>query len=220
MQALIDEQHICPVPIDGALRYSFHDLLVLRSASNLRRARVPTRKIREALRQLRQLGSIADLPTLTRAPTGRGIAISAGANLWAYDSGQYALPLAQAHVLSYAAAEHYERAHALEVADPAGACTAYAACLALVPDYIDARINLGLLLHRAGELSLATHVYRDVSEPDARLLMHFAAVLEDQNRCGEALEKYRHAVALDPQLAERYAAPASSLRPLCARLSH
>jgi tetratricopeptide (TPR) repeat protein len=223
LRALVEEGHIHPVAIDGASSYSFQDLLILRTASTLRQARVPAHKIRAALRHLRQVAKDTDLPALTQGPGGRGIAVSAGARLWSYESGQYALPLESgsfagtmdqvrlspgARPTPYAAAVHFERALTLEHEDSDTARVAYAACLAQDPLHLEARINLGRLLHRAGELTQATDVYRDASEPSALLLLHFAALLEEQNRFGEALEKYRRAVTMDPQLAEGYCTPA------------
>ncbi len=53
VRALIRAGHIRPLKQSGRLRYSFQDLLVLRTAGALRAAKIPVQKINRTLRQIR-----------------------------------------------------------------------------------------------------------------------------------------------------------------------
>src|SRR5580692_11941893 len=177
VRSLTRAGHINPVKRGGRLHYSFQDLLMLRTASALRSARISARRINRTLQTLRSTlpaGASLDQRSLT-AP-GNQIAVREGKVLWESESGQYvlALDIGEArgglHVItrqtaaptpSDSADEHYARAIALEDTDPDGARTAYEASLEADPHHIEARINLGRLFHLAGRLSEAERVYRE-----------------------------------------------------------
>ena len=230
VRALARAGNIHPVRRDGRLHYSFHDLVILRTASALRAARISSQRINRTLKELRRaLPGGAALGSLSLTALGNRIAIREGQTLREPDSGQYALALeiierqGQLHVI--ARDEHYARAYALEDGDPAAAQAAYQACLEAEPDHLEARINLGRLLHMAGRLGEAEQVYR-AAAPDPLLLFNLAILLEDRDREADAIESYRAALALDPQLAdahfnlarlhERARDPKASLRHLLA----
>jgi tetratricopeptide (TPR) repeat protein len=65
---------------------------------------------------------------------------------------------------------------------------------------LDARINLGRLLHLAGDLEEAERVYRAVKISSAMLSFNLGILLEDLQRESEAVKAYREALALDPGL--------------------
>ena len=109
------------------------------------------------------------------AASGKGLALREGESSWEVSSGQYALPLnaaksatvsvlvpAKFQSLPLAEAEaHYARGHALEESDDvAAARAAYLDALNAHNDHVEARINLGRLLHLDGELREAEKVYR------------------------------------------------------------
>ena len=110
--------------------------------------------------------------------------------------------------------------------NPQAAQKAYELCLKADPDYLEARINLGRLLHLAGRLSEAERVYRVGAKADPFIAFNLAVVLEDLKREPEAIIAYREALALDPQFAdahfnlarlyERAKDPKASLRHLLA----
>jgi tetratricopeptide (TPR) repeat protein len=100
--------------------------------------------------------------------------------------------------------EQYARAASLEEADPAAARAAYEACLAADASHVEARINLGRLLHLAGCLNESERVYRAAQRPDPVLAFNLAVLLEDLNRGTEAIHAYREALALDPALADAH----------------
>jgi tetratricopeptide (TPR) repeat protein len=98
------------------------------------------------------------------------------------------------------AEQHFESALALEESDITAARTAYFAALDVHRDHLEARINLGRLLHLNGELAQAEKVYREARHASALLSFNLAILLEDLNREDEAVAAYREALALDPSL--------------------
>jgi tetratricopeptide (TPR) repeat protein len=171
---------------------------------------------------------------------GNRIAIREGATLRESDSGQYALALeiveekGRLHVIKRpeqaasdaSADEIYDKAMALEDKDAKDAISAYEACLKIDPHHIEARINLGRLLHMQGRLPEAERVYRDADRAEPYLAFNLAVLLEDLHRESDAILAYREALAMDPQLAdahfnlarlyERARDPKASLRHLLA----
>jgi len=220
VRALIRAGHIRPLKQSGRLRYSFQDLLVLRTAGALRAAKIPAQKINRTLRQIRaSLPSSLPLSGLSIVALGDRIVVREGAALRESDTGQYALALefvdkggdilvidkrhgAAAAVAS--AEEEFERALSLEDSDAAAAQAAYAACLAADPQHLEARLNLGRLLHMDGRLGEAEQVYRGQETAEPLLLYNLAVLLEDLEREPEALATYREALALDPMLADAH----------------
>ena len=238
VRSLTRAGHISPVKRAGRLHYSFQDLLMLRTASALRSAKISAHRINRTLQTLR-----STLPTNQRSLTALGdqIAVREGKLLWESDSGQYVLALdigeekGGLHVIprqtaavqtADSADAHYAKGFALEDTDPDGARAAYEACLAADPQHMEARINLGRLLHMAGRLADAERVYRSARKPESVLLFNLAVLLEDLEREPDAIAAYREALALDPELAdahfnlarlyERARNPKSSLRHLLA----
>ncbi len=240
--------NIHPVKRAGRLHYSFHDLVVLRTASALRAARVSPQRINKTLQQLRaMLPSGAALNSVSLTALGNRIAIREGQALREADSGQYALALdiveeqGTLRLITRPDAgsgggnvadpdmspmEHYVRGLEIEDTDEPGARRAYEACLRGEPSHVEARLNLGRLLHLAGELAEAEALYRGAFRPDPLVAFNLAVVLEDLNREPEAIMAYRSALALDPgcidahyNLARLYARaqnPKASLRHLLA----
>jgi tetratricopeptide (TPR) repeat protein len=98
----------------------------------------------------------------------------------------------------------FERALALEETDPKAARAAYEACLELDADHLEARLNLGRLLHLEGRLREAEKVYRGVDLQDALLSFNLAVLLEDLEREPEAMSAYRSTLALDPGFADAH----------------
>jgi tetratricopeptide (TPR) repeat protein len=128
--------------------------------------------------------------------------------------------------ISRAADDHYAQALGIEDINPQAAQKAYELCLKADPDYLEARINLGRLLHLAGRLAEAERVYRVGAKSDPFIAFNLAVVLEDLKREPDAIIAYREALALDPQFAdahfnlarlyERAKDPKASLRHLLA----
>ena len=220
VRSLARAGHISPVKRGGRLHYSFQDLLMLRTASALRSASISARRINRTLQSLRStlpVGDALDRRSLTAL--GNQIAVREGKLLWESESGQYvlALDIGEArgglHVITrqtspppteISADEHYARAFALEDTDPEGARTAYEASLEADPQHVEARVNLGRLLHIAGRLDEAERVYRGAQKAEPLLAFNLAVLLEDLKKEADAISAYREALALDPQLADAH----------------
>jgi tetratricopeptide (TPR) repeat protein len=262
VRALARAGNIQPVRRSGRLHYSFHDLVVLRTASALRAAKISSQRINKTLQELRSaLPEGSALNKISLTALGNRIAIREGQSLRESESGQYALALeiveekGRLHVISRqdaapvsapapapasdngsefstgvsisrSADEHYARALSLEDSNLQAAQKAYELCLKADPDYLEARINLGRLLHMAGRLAEAERVYRVGAKTDPFIAFNLAVVLEDLKREPDAIIAYREALALDPQFAdahfnlarlyERAKDPKASLRHLLA----
>jgi tetratricopeptide (TPR) repeat protein len=102
------------------------------------------------------------------------------------------------------ASTHFERALKLEESDEAAARAAYEACLAIDTRHVEARVNLGRLLHLNGRFREAEQVYRGIDTAEALLSFNLAVLLEDLEREPEAISAYRSALALDPALADAH----------------
>jgi tetratricopeptide (TPR) repeat protein len=220
VRSLARAGHISPVKRGGRLHYSFQDLLMLRTASALRSANISAHRINRTLETFRAtLPAGAALNNRSLTALGDQIAIREGKMLWESESGQYvlALDIGEAkgglHVITGPAAavppassagELYARAYALEDTNPDAARADYEACLELDPHHVEARINLGRLLHIAGRFKDAEHMYRSAAKPDPLLLFNLAVLLEDMRRERDAIVAYREALALDPQLADAH----------------
>jgi tetratricopeptide (TPR) repeat protein len=242
VRSLTRAGHISPIKRGGRLHYSFQDLLMLRTASALRSANISANKINRTLQTLRAtLPSGAALNQRSLTALGNQIAIREGKMLWESESGQYVLALdigeekGGLHVISRQGAsppaaesadEYFAKAFALEEESAEGAIAAYEACLRADSEHLEARTNLGRLLHIAGRLADAERVYRSAAQADPLLAFNLAVLLEDLNREPEAIQSYREALTLDPEMAdahfnlarlyERARDPKASLRHLLA----
>jgi tetratricopeptide (TPR) repeat protein len=204
----------------NAWRFSFQDLIVLRAAQALVAARVPQRRITRALRELRRnLPATMPLSGLAITAVGDRVVVREGSRHWQAESGQYLLgfdadPAAGSlNVLapeptaapSDDARAWFARGAALERSDPQGARRAYERSLAVDPAFVDARINLGRLLHELQQLADAERVYRAgiaTSGHDPVLLFNFGVLLEDLGRRDAAIAAYEAAVRADADLAD------------------
>jgi tetratricopeptide (TPR) repeat protein len=219
VRALTRAGNIHPVRRAGRLHYSFHDLVVLRTASALRTAKISTQRINKTLQELRSaLPAESALNQVSLTALGNRIAIREGTTLRESESGQYALALeiveekGRLHVITRqdaaapdtSADEQYAKGLILEDTDPQAARSAYEAALKADPNHLEARINLGRLLHLDGRLGEAEQVYRFGGQAEPFLVFNLAVLLEDLGREPEAIVAYREALALDPQFADAH----------------
>jgi tetratricopeptide (TPR) repeat protein len=187
VRALVRAGHVRPVMVAAGLRYSFQDLVVFRAVKALRAAHTPVRGIYRELRRLR--GGQYALPLeVATVQTNIG---------WRSERERAMHSVDEAH-------QHFLRALELEDADEAAARSAYLACIAVDAQHAEARINLGRLLHLAGQMAEAERVYRECGETSALLSFNLALVLEDQAREPEAILAYRDAIAHDPAMADAH----------------
>ena len=203
----------------NAWLFSFQDLIVLRTAQALAAARVPARRIAKSVRQLRKsLPAAMPLSGLSICAVGDRVVVKGGGSRWQADSGQYLLAFEHdpdngaLSVIEPARAlparnadDSFKNAVALERDDPDAACEAYRQAIAADPALLDARINLGRLLHEAGRFAKAEAVYREAIRDcgeDALLLFNFGVLLEDMQRKPEAIKAYEAALIHAPRLAD------------------
>jgi tetratricopeptide (TPR) repeat protein len=207
-----------PIPSNGGKRpYTFQDLLVLRVAGALKAARISTPKIVSALEKIRGALPSGRLPAIALAASGKDLAVREGLREWEA-SGQYALPLVTKPPAGQIATlrpppevpaaalahEHFQRGHMLEESDVIAARAAYLAALSVQEDHLEARINLGRLLHLDGQLKEAEKLYRQAKTSSALLSFNLAILLEDLQREEEACAAYREALAQDPHLCDAH----------------
>jgi tetratricopeptide (TPR) repeat protein len=243
--ALARARYITPTAHDGRTSYTFQDLLILRTASALKAAKISTPQIAAALGNIRATlppGSV--LTTFALAASGKDVLVREGSQVWEANSRQYALPLSESRDATVTALVspparspahrqadmHYAKGHSLEDSDVAAARAAYLDALNAHSDHLEARINLGRLLHLDGELKEAEKVYRAAKHSSALLSFNLAILLEDLSREDEAIAAYREALAQDPslhdahfnlsRLHERARQPRDALRHLLAYRRH
>ncbi len=209
-----------------AYRFSFQDLIVLRTARALIDARVPARRIRRSLESLRrELPASVPLSGLAISAVGDRVVVRDGEARWQADSGQYLLgldvtlengvlqvvehPAAAAAPAPAAAADAardwFAEALTLEPVDPGRAVAAYRKAAEESPHNAAAWINLGRLLHLLGKTAEAESIYRRglaIVGLDPLLLFNQAVLLEDVGKTSAAVAAYQSALAADPDLAD------------------
>jgi tetratricopeptide (TPR) repeat protein len=205
IRSLVRNQYITASPLEGTTSYTFNDVLMLRAASALKAAKIPAPQIIAALRNLRNAlppGSV--LTAMALGAPGNDPALREGAPAWEERLNSHTVtPLTRRNPRSARLAEaeaHYARGHALEESDVDAARAAYLDALNAYSDHLEARINLGRLLHLKGELKQAEKVYRQAKSSSALLSFNLAILLEDLNREQDAIDAYREALAQDPHL--------------------
>src|SRR5690242_6413818 len=141
----------------GELRFSFQDLVLLRTAQGLVSARIPPRRVKSALRKLRdQLPEGRPLRGVHIRAEGDRIVVGDGRASWSPESGQVlfdfgarelARKVAPLHLKARGgdAIDWYERGCDLEETSPHDAAEAYRRALELDPSMADAWVNLGRL---------------------------------------------------------------------------
>jgi|HubBroStandDraft_1064217.scaffolds.fasta_scaffold00036_53 tetratricopeptide (TPR) repeat protein len=212
-------------------RFSFQDLIVLRTARALIDAKIPHRRIRLSLESLRRdLPESMPLSGLSISAVGDHVVVRDGAAHRQVESGQYLLGLDVSlengvlHVVDHEAetpasaaapppsapqaapaGDWFSQALDLEETNPAEALSAYRRAAEQAPDNPGAWINWGRLLHALGRTGEAAEVYRRALQqlgPEPLLLFNQGVLLEDIGETRAALEAYQGALAEDPDLAD------------------
>jgi DNA-binding transcriptional MerR regulator len=173
LRALVDAGFVKPVRgARNSLRFSFQDLIVLRTAQALAQANVPQRRITRSVRELRRhLPESMPLSGLSISAVADRVVVREGARRWQAESGQYLLEFegdparGKLNVIEREAAGSEDDAQAwidqaaeIEGDDPQGAITAYQKAIDADPSRLDARINLGRLLHEGRRFTKAEEV--------------------------------------------------------------
>ena len=212
----------------GEYRFSFQDLVLLRTAKGLLAERIPPRKVLRALQRLKeQLPCGSPLTGVRISAEGDRVVVRDGDSIWDPDSGQGCLNFEVA-TLARRVAPHARRAANemfdrkgenlsaddwyslgtdLEMTAPDHAREAYRRALDADPDHVETRLNLGRLLHEEGKLHAAEAHYRlalSARPGDGTALYNLAVCLEDVGRADEAIRIYRQTIQADPLCADAY----------------
>ena len=214
----------------GQIRFSFQDLLFLRKAEGLVAQRIPPSRIHSALRALAgwiadEAGSrpgVASVGTLRLVGEGREVVVDDGERRWLATTGQTVFdfgndsecndgapvtPIAQKGTtqeakqsVPFSLKEAYDRACALEETSPDEAMSAYRGILEQEPHCADAHVNLGRILHEAGDVYAALIHYRaalSIRPQDATAAFNVGVALEDLGASVDAISAYRVAIETD-----------------------
>ena len=211
----------------GAYRFSFQDVVLLRTARELTEARVSPRKVLRALRRLRQ-----QLPQ-GRSLTGLRIMAVNGTVLardesatWNPADGQLQFDFAVADLVPLVAPlarqsareaerdpeevdaeDWFQLGQELELTQPERAREAYQRALARDPRHAAAHAGLGLLLYDAGDARAAVREYEaalTLAPRNPEVAFNLGIALEDLNRPTEAIRAYERAIAADPGSADAH----------------
>lgn len=216
IRALVDAGFVSPARgARNAWRFTFQDLIVLRTAQALLEANVPAKRINRSLRKLRgSLPETMPLRGLRISAEGHQVVVRENGRRWQAESGQYLLSfegdpgagsLSVMQVREPSAEDWLARAAALEDADSDAATLAYRRAIASDPGLVEAHVNLGRLLHESGRLNEAEAVYAaGLSRHPEDALLHYnrAVLLSDLGRKAAALEAYEAALRLRPRFAD------------------
>jgi tetratricopeptide (TPR) repeat protein len=204
-------------------RFTFQDVVLLRTAHHLQQAEVSPRRLVRALKELRaRLPPEVPLSGLRIKAVGADITVRQGDALWEPASGQHvmdfelmpsegkvsvleATPSAASAITN--ASEWFLRAQTLESDDREAAIQAYWQALKESPGNVDACVNLGALLCDAGHCKDALALYERAVElaPDEPFV-HFngALAMEDLHMDRDAIATYERCLELAPYLADAH----------------
>lgn len=211
----------------GELRFTFQDVVLLKAAAGLMAARVPQRKIRSALRRLReQLPTGRPIAAVRIAARGDRVVVQDGGTVWTPEDGQVLFDFAVSDLATrvapmtrrnireargddtgLTAEDWYALGCDLEMTDAKEARDAYRRAVEIDPFHADSHVNLGRLLHEEGEPRAAEAHYRVALEANpehATAAFDLGVALEDMSRLDEAAASYRRALEIDPDLADAH----------------
>ena len=198
-------------------RFSFQDIIILRTAKELLSSGVRKSRINSALFKLKhQMPSNRPLTSFRISGDGADVVIRDEDKVYNPESGQMHFDFTVADLagtvapLAKKAAEEAEHADQLssddwfdlgvdlEAVSPEDAPAAYIRALELDPQHSDAHVNIGRLLQEAGEFEGAEDHYHKAleAEPDNVLAaFNLGTLLEDLGRIQDAIEAYKRAAS-------------------------
>jgi len=219
---LIQAGFVAPLRGPGnQYRFSFQDLVMLRTAFKLQQASIPPRKILRALAKLRDtLPEDMQLTGIGITAVGADIAVRDSSGQWTAETGQllmeYEVSPLVGRVAEFAKSapepsappvDWFRQGEALEPENLVAAEAAYRHAIATHPGHVPPYLNLGALLCEAGRSNEAAELYdRALATVGHDPLIHFnhAIALEDVHRLEEACAAYGRALALDRRCADAH----------------
>jgi tetratricopeptide (TPR) repeat protein len=199
-------------------RFTFQDLMLLRTAHALQASKIPPRRILRSLARLKAtLPQELPLTGLRITAIGADVAVRSPQGQWQADSGQLLMDFDVAPVAgsvaflardnNAASPSWFDRAVALESTDATAAEAAYRQAIALAPDHEAAYLNLGAMLCEAERFAeLAALCDEALQHCPASSLIHFnrGVALDHLEYLPEAMASYEQSLALDPTLADAH----------------
>ena len=198
-------------------RFSFQDIVILRTAKELLASGVRRNKINRSLFELqRKLPSNRPLTALRISGDGGAVVIRDDDQVYNPESGQFHFNFAVSELagtvapLAKQAAEKAKASNQLnsddwfdlgvdlEAVSPEDAPAAYLRALELEPEHSDAHVNLGRLMQEAGDYDAAEGHYNQAlkAEPDNILAaFNMGTLFEDMGRIHDAIDAYKKAAS-------------------------
>ena len=206
----------------GHYRFSFQDIVMLRAAKELVDAELDSKRMWRALRALREsLPSDRPLSSVRVLADGDRVVVREKNRSWDPETGQTIMEFPVKTLSNKVAPLVLESALLTKSKASTGdewfdlglefdqigarddACAAYREALSLDSGHVNARINLGRLLHNDRAYHQAEELYREalrIDPANSIAAFNLGVVLEDQGALQEAMETYRHALAVDPSI--------------------
>lgn len=205
----------------GEYRFSFQDLVLLRTVKGLRANRISARKVKDALQHLRAAMSEGYPMSAVQVSTeGRALVVQDDDTRWDPSSGQVLFDFDVAELEAKVASlkprdpptrpnfdesmrseDWLELGLELAASDPKRARDAFRRALERDPRHTEARLQLGRLLWQKGwgaEAEVHFEVAWALDETSPRAAFHLGIFREDQNRDTEAEALYQQALSHDP----------------------
>jgi tetratricopeptide (TPR) repeat protein len=213
---------------DGTPRFSFQDVVLLRTAAGLTAASIAPARVKRALARLKQqLPEGRPLSGVAIAAEGNRIIVRDGGARWNPESGQVLFDFRVSELAdgiaelkpkppaptidsteAAAADEWYQIGCKREDdGDGDGAIAAYRRAIENDEQHADALVNLGRLLHERGDRTAALQAYETaltVRPDDAVAAFNLGVALEDAERLDDAAAAYQRAIAVDPRAADAH----------------
>jgi tetratricopeptide (TPR) repeat protein len=206
-------------------RFTFQDVVLLRTALQLRAARISPRKIIAALSRLRKaLPDELPLTGIRVSAVGNDVAVRTGPSQWDAVTGQLLLDFEVAEIkgdvvfldtspaqrnVEQQAEEWYDLGEQLRTSDVNGAEQAYRKAIELSPrPFYAAYVDLGALLcELESRCDDALHVFDEALihfPEDAILQFNRAIAFEELGRFDDAERSYLRCLELDPTYADAH----------------
>jgi tetratricopeptide (TPR) repeat protein len=226
INGLIDARFVTPTRGPrNTLRFTFQDVVLLRTALQLRAANIAPRRIVQALTRLRaELPDELPLSGIRVTAVGNDIAVRTGPAQWDAITGQHLLDFEVAEIkgdvvflestprpkdAARQAEEWYDLGGQMMKSDAKGAEQAYRNAIALAAEpFYAAYVDLGALLCESeGRCGDALRVFDEalaLFPDDAVLHFNRAVALEGLDRLDEAERSYERCLELDPSYADAH----------------